>query len=107
MFALYVYAKDGITRSNPRSFGLFRLFKGAEGDTSVRSVCRVWLCVTMQYLCHSEQKGCRERTFEREDEGVYSDVNDRSPNRKERALYAPLSSLWSERRYHSLKSVLV
>ena len=46
------------------------------------------------FLVHSEEKGCGLSSFECEDEGVYTDVNDRSPNHEERAQDAPLSSLW-------------
>ncbi len=59
--------------------------------------------VSLQY-CHkavatpsslqSEQKGCRLCSFKCEDEGVYTDVNDRSPRHEERAQDAPLSSVW-------------
>ena len=42
----------------------------------------------------TEEKGCRLSSFECEDERVYNDVNDRSPNHEERALDAPLSSVW-------------
>ena len=42
----------------------------------------------------TEKKGCRLRSFECEDKGVYKEVNDRSPNHEERAQDAPLSSVW-------------
>ena len=43
-----------------------------------------------------EQKGCRLCAFKCEGEGVYQDVNDRSPRHEERAQDAPLSSVWWE-----------
>ena len=49
---------------------------------------------SLLFLVHSEEKGCGLSSFECEDEGVYTDVNDRSPNHEERAQDAPLSSLW-------------
>ena len=53
---------------------------------------------SLLFLFHSEEKGCGLSSFECEDEGVYTDVNDRSPNHEERAQDAPLSSLWRKRR---------
>ena len=44
----------------------------------------------------TEQKGYRLCTFKCEDEGVYQNVNDRSPRHEERAQDAPLSSVCNE-----------
>ena len=46
-------------------------------------------------IAQTEEKGCRLRTFECEDKGVYQNVNDRSPNHEKRTQDAPLSSVWS------------
>ena len=55
----------------------------------------------------TEQKGCRLRSFECAGDGVYQDVNDRSPNHEERAQDAPLSSVWWRGWGHSPTSLLI
>ena len=43
------------------------------------------------------EKGCRSRTYKCEGEGVYTDINDRSPRHAERARDAPLYIVWCGR----------